>query len=657
MKSIQTKLTVSILIIFFVALSVLGGLNYWKAKEIIIENLRHDMAVQAKTGAGDVADWLEARKAEMAIMSVSAVVQSGDREKIIPFMVNVAKANQQYDTIGYVDPSGAYVTSLGTANNAADREYFQRAVKGEVFISDPLMSKDTGHLVTVVAVPVKVNDKVTGVLFGAINMEALSQKVMSVKMGQTGYGYVVQGDGLTIIHPNKDNVMKVNSLQDSTSSPALKEAYGHMVKGDTGLVSYEWNGVDKMLSFAPVSGVRWSLAVAAPVAEITDVLSALTMISLVTIVVVLIITALVVVWFARRIAKPLKELEVAANRIADGDVSLTELKITSNDEIGRLGQSFEQMTRNLRNLIQQILGATEQVAASAEELTASSEQSAQAANQIATAITTVAAGADEQLAVANETSAVVEQMSASIQHVAANTNQVADQSAQAAAKAKDGGQAVENAIVQMNQISYTVHTLATLVTKLGERSKEIGQIVATISGIAGQTNLLALNAAIEAARAGEQGRGFAVVAEEVRKLAEQSQEAAKKIAGLIGEIQGDTDRAVVAMNDGTREVETGAEVVNAAGAAFREIVGLVTEVSGRVKEASAAMQQMAASSQLIVGSVEKIDKLGKKSTGEAQGVSAAAEEQLASMEEIASSSQSLAKLAQDLQTAVGYFRV
>lgn len=224
-------------------------------------------------------------------------------------------------------------------------------------------------------------------------------------------------------------------------------------------------------------------------------------------------------------------------------------------------------------------------------------------------------------------------------------------------RANDGGQTIELAIAQMGKIETTVNSSAQVVSKLGERSKEIGQIVATISGIAGQTNLLALNAAIEAARAGEQARGFTVVAEEVRKLAEQSQEATKKIAVLIGEIQGDTDNAVVAMNNGTREVKSGADVVDSAGIAFREIVNLVSEVSSQVREISAAMQQMAAGSQQIISSVNKIDELGKKSIGETQNVSAAAEEQLVAMEEIASSSQVLAKLADELQTSVAGFQV
>ncbi|WP_215828324.1 methyl-accepting chemotaxis protein [Pelorhabdus rhamnosifermentans] len=360
---------------------------------------------------------------------------------------------------------------------------------------------------------------------------------------------------------------------------------------------------------------------------------------------------------ARSISRPVNKLAVVARKVAAGDLTEQVEMNNSQDEIGQLAAAFNTMVLNLKTLIKQVTINAEQVAASSEELNANSEQSAQATNQIASSITEVAAGANAQMEAADDASAVVEQMSAGIQQIAANANQLADHSAQAADKAKNGDKEVEQAVKQMSQIENTVNTSAQVVAKLGERSKEIGQIVDTISGIAGQTNLLALNAAIEAARAGEQGKGFAVVAEEVRKLAEQSQEAAQKIAELIGEIQGETDKAVVAMNEGTQEVQTGTEVVNDAGIAFKEIMNVVGQVSDQVKEISAAIQQMATGSQQIVDSVKKINDLSKKSAGESQGVSAATEEQLASMEEIATSSQALAQLAQDLQTSVTKFHV
>jgi methyl-accepting chemotaxis protein len=212
-------------------------------------------------------------------------------------------------------------------------------------------------------------------------------------------------------------------------------------------------------------------------------------------------------------------------------------------------------------------------------------------------------------------------------------------------------------MLQMDTIERTVANSAEAVTKLGERSLKIGQIVETISGIAGQTNLLALNAAIEAARAGEQGRGFAVVAEEVRKLAEQSQEATKQIAELIIEVQTETDKAVVAMNDGTREVKIGGEVVDTAGQAFQEIVGLVEGVSGQFKCISSAMQQMADESQQIVGAVYDIDKISKAAAEHTQMVSATTEEQAASMEEIAAASQSLVRMSEKLQNTIAKFKL
>jgi methyl-accepting chemotaxis protein len=213
------------------------------------------------------------------------------------------------------------------------------------------------------------------------------------------------------------------------------------------------------------------------------------------------------------------------------------------------------------------------------------------------------------------------------------------------------------AVRQIANIEKTVAESARIVETLGDRSKEIGQIVDTISSLAGQTNLLALNAAIESARAGEAGRGFAVVAEEVRKLAEQSQDASKQIGELIGAIQADTDRAVAAMQQGTSEVRLGSEVVNRAGDAFQEILAAVGRVSDQASQMSQAIAEMAGGSRKIVASIKEIDAASKANVDETQNVSAATEEQSATMEEIAASSQGLATLAQDLQAAVRRFSV
>jgi len=360
-------------------------------------------------------------------------------------------------------------------------------------------------------------------------------------------------------------------------------------------------------------------------------------------------------FISRRISKPIQQITLAADEIAKGNLNYAELVINSSDETGQVARAFNIMKGNLRQLVQQIASTTEQVAASSEELTAGAEQSAQATEQVAIVITEVAEGAAKQVTAVAATVSVVEEISEDIRQIAVNAGEVALMADKATDTANQGGHAVDAAINQMASIEKTVAGSAEVVTKLGERSKEIGQIVDTISGIAGQTNLLALNAAIEAARAGEQGRGFAVVAEEVRKLAEQSQEAAKQIANLITEIQTDTTDSVNAINEGSHEVKLGGEVVNTAGKAFKEIVSLVGEVSVQVREISAAIQQMSTRSQQIVASVRDIDRVSKDTAGQTQSISAATEETSASMEEITAASKALAIMAENLQVAVGKF--
>ncbi|MEG6584727.1 methyl-accepting chemotaxis protein [Dendrosporobacter sp. 1207_IL3150] len=370
---------------------------------------------------------------------------------------------------------------------------------------------------------------------------------------------------------------------------------------------------------------------------------------------VIIISIVLGIWFSRRIAKPLKEVVSVAAAIAGGNLTVKQISYNGNDEIQALITAFDTMAANLRNLISQVSNAAEQVNISSGELKMGAEQSAQAVNQVASTVTEISQGTQQQVEAINEAVAVIEQMSASIQQVAANSNNVAVVSDNANNAAANGRKTVEKAINQMQSIELTVTRSADVVAKLGESSKEIGQIVETISGIAGQTNLLALNAAIEAARAGEQGRGFAVVAEEVRKLAEQSQQAAKQIADLISAVQVDTEQAVFAMSEGTKEAKVGAEVVNNAGQAFVEIQTQIGQVSEQIRDISAAIQQMASGSQQIVSSVRAVDRISRDTADQTLTVSAAGEEQSASMEEIAASSQSLSLMAGELQTLLKRF--
>lgn len=362
-------------------------------------------------------------------------------------------------------------------------------------------------------------------------------------------------------------------------------------------------------------------------------------------------------WLMRRISRPLADVVTAAHDIADGDLQVKQIRYAGNDEIGDLLKAFSHMAKNLQEIVTQVSRSAEQVAAASEQLTASADQSALAAGQVAETITSVAAGAYTQGATVEHTADVVQEMARAIGHIAENSSTVSARSAETSKAATIGSQAMQQATDQMQAINRSVSQSAEVVGKLGESSKQIGEIVDVISGIAGQTNLLALNAAIEAARAGEQGRGFAVVADEVRKLAEQSHEAAQKIAQIVREIQAETTSVVTVMQQGTVDVARGSEVIISTGERFTAIVSLVENLNSEIQQITAASEQLSASSEEVVKSVGTVKHLAGETAANTQTISAAAEEQSASMEEIAASSQALSRLADELQMVVRRFRI
>ncbi|SDF74180.1 methyl-accepting chemotaxis protein [Sporomusa acidovorans] len=371
-------------------------------------------------------------------------------------------------------------------------------------------------------------------------------------------------------------------------------------------------------------------------------------------------TALVACLFgwlvAKVIAKPLYVLVTKVRAVAGGNLT-QQVDSCSKDEVGQLGREFNSMMAKLRQLIGQVIEETGQVAAASEQLTANAEQSATAASQVVSSITDVSQASQNQLESVSESLGSVEGIAAAIEKISLHISEAVADTEKTTQAAHTGNEAVETAIGQMGCIEKTVTESSHVISALGERSEEIGEIVSVIANIAAQTNLLALNAAIEAARAGEQGKGFAVVADEVRKLAEQSQAAAKQIAGLISQIRKDTDKAVVAMEQGTTEVKRGARLVHGSGDMFQEIVALIEEVGNKVQAISKTMQELSAHSNQIVGVVRGVEQTSRNILEQTQTVSAATEEQSAATQEVASSSQALAKMAERLSSVTGRFQV
>ena len=359
---------------------------------------------------------------------------------------------------------------------------------------------------------------------------------------------------------------------------------------------------------------------------------------------------------ARLVTRPLGAMVAGAQRMAVGDLT-RRVGHAGRDEVGMAARALDEAAEGLLRLIRTVRQSAEQVASASEELASSAEEVGRAVEQVAETVDQMAKGGQRQSAAAGTTSENARAMGEMVREVAEATRQMAEQADQAARLARDG-QAALGAITQrMAHIEETVGESGRAVQDLGQRSQRIGQIVDVITGIAEQTNLLALNAAIEAARAGEQGRGFAVVAEEVRKLAEQSRQAAAQIATLVSEIREEVERAVRNTQAGSRAVAEGVQEVEASGQTFEAITHAVDRMVEQLHQVSATAQRMAEAGDQVVKAVDEIAAITEENAAGAQEVASTTQEQSSAVQEIASSAGSLADMAQALMKAVEAFKV
>ncbi|HWR31595.1 MAG TPA: methyl-accepting chemotaxis protein [Negativicutes bacterium] len=658
MSSIRNQLVLFVAVLLVLAVSTASGANYYMLRQDLMAETSDRLKNEAAIRAGDLGQWLETRVAEVGMLANSPLVVENNKERVIPYLAAEIKRNPSYLRFFVVDTNGNSYYSNGSTSNLKDRDYFQKVMStGKPMIADPVVSKVDNKAVLVIASPIMRNGKVDGMLGGTITIDDLTAIVAKIKQGKTGYGAILQKDGLAIAHPDPKVAMVQNFIKDANIPAPVKDFAARMAKGENGIMMYEYAGVNKYAGYAPIPGTDWGFTSNVPVNEVTGLLDRLVQASMFSGIASLLIACVLVFIMATRFTRPITQVSDIAMQIAGGDLRVKPLNLRSNNEIGKMAKAMDQMTSSLNQLVRKVSSAAEQLAASSEQLTASAQQSAEASNMVAGTVMQMAEGASRQTESVTDAAAIVKQMTNSLDGMATTAGNLSEVANQSVTHTETGRKGIESAVTQMARVGHGTATTAKSVIALQSSSQKIAEIVGLISGIAGQTNLLALNAAIEAARAGEAGRGFAVVAEEVRKLAEQTETAAQQITALIRENDESIQGTVVQMQQAKGDVEAGVNLVNSAGEGFESIADMVGSLSAKIAEVSATVKEVAMGSRKINESVNDIEKVSQKTAADAQGISAATEEQSASMEEIASSSQALAKLAGDLQETINQFRV
>ena len=631
LKSIKTKLSFFFGGLLFLICIGLGIITYIVSGNALSTSIDESLSQLANAGAKVVQERVAAQLNTLGALAETDAIKKDTLtlDEKLELLKSEVKRNGHL-RINIADTNGNAKNTNGDSSDISTREYFVKALSGENAVSDPLVSKADDTVIVSYAVPIKDGNTVKGVLVAIRDGNELSNLTNDIKFGKSGTAYMINNNGTTVAHNDKDLVLNMNNdLENVKTDPELKslvEIEQQMADGKEGTGEYTYKGETRYMGFAPVQGTNWSLAITAlkseAMAEVNILALTIVMVSIIFLVIGIVVTCLI----ASGISKPIKAASDYLKVVATGDftgvVPSTLLKM--KDETGLLSNAIHTMQQSIKTIIRKVVEESSNVSDMLLGINTKMEQ-------LNNSIEGVSATTQELSAGTEETASSTEEMNATATEIENAVGSIA-------LKAQEGSIVVNN----VNKMSVEMKQNATASKENAlamygrtkddlqhaiEQSKAVNQInelSEAILAITSQTNLLALNAAIEAARAGEAGKGFAVVAEEIRKLAEGSkntvsriQEVTRVIFGAVqelsssaGEIMEFIDKKV--LNDYENLVTTSEQYSQSS----NSINDMVTDFSATSEELLASIQNMA----------KAIDEIACAANEEAQGSSNIAQE-------------------------------